>query len=103
MPALSLRVSANGAVRLDETILGDIEQRRFLLVEHPLDKRRAVQSVALADREELKHVGLRLGERSPAFLEAALLDVIADLELAAPTLRPALDVDGMNGEGLIEA
>ena len=34
--------------------------------------------------------------------KAALLDVFADAELAAPTLGPALNVDGMNGEGCIE-
>lgn len=48
-------------------------------------------------------MGLRLGERSPAFLEAALLDVFADLELATPALGTALDTNGMNGQRRIEA
>ncbi len=97
LPELSLRGGANGPVLHYEAIFGDLEERRFLLADHPVRQRGAVKCFSRADRKELEHVRLRLGQHSPTFGKAVFGSRFIDAKLTFPTLGPTLDLDGVNG------
>src|SRR5207244_2298267 len=103
LPPLPLGVGADAAVDFDEAVFGDVEQRRLLLADHPVDETGFVRRLARADREELEHVRPGLGERAPAFGEAILCRAVADAELALRALGSALETHGVDGQRRVEA